>query len=874
MGPDGSTYEVEAPDEKAAVAGFKRFQSGKFDTAPTTPAEPAKPEPSTGEALARGAKQGVTAEFGDELTGLAKASPVPGADVVNKYFPGPIDAALGAGRLLAEKAGFGSGGKAAYDQAVADERAANAAAQEAHPVASFAGNLGGALLSAPATPMLAPLKGAGIARAAGNLAVTGAAYGGLAGAGAGEGDLVERLPSAVGGAVAGGLLTPPLGGLAAGAGKVGGFVADHIAASRNPQKVSDRIVARAMVEGDKADVGAVRQQMADDQARPAAEVQNLTAADLAGPNTRAAAGNAVRHHGPARTEGQKLLRERQEGSETAFSQADRIDNQLSDIAGPGGSLATEDRILAQRSADGRRLYEGPMAASVDYDSDAGKALLALYDRVPDEAKAAALKILKMEGKAPKAEAAPGKVAALGETGSGGRKPDSLSQFIARNGGLALDGDTADYAHTLRGVGKVVKPNGKSIDGFWRDRLIEEGYLPRDPDGGQARDITDELFDLLERDRAQGGVYPEGYSAKGRARMTREESDHKEALVQEVVSDMAKAGRLDGIDPKIVDRAAEHLAGRHAATGTEAYDMAAATQEAIPSKARQLTARHWDYLKRGLDQLVDSNTDEFGKVNTLGNAADSLRRDVVSATEEAVPGLKEARKVWRGHTEEREALREGAKAFSKPREQVHRDLEELSDTGRELYRLAAINAKKETIAGKGDHLNKAALVGNSPKDREVLQALLPDRETYNRLLGYMRNEKAMFETKAELGNSKTAERLADAADADTPHGLIAAAEAAGHIGTGNWRAAIADIWRYSKKINPEFRAQVLDEVRKVILNPDPQALAAFEARLKADPSLAAPERGRLLKLVAQASTRVAAGQANRPQPAQSGREAPR
>jgi hypothetical protein len=363
MGPDGSTYEVEAPDEKAAVAGFKRFQSGKFDAAPATPAEPAKPEPSTSEALARGVAQGATAEFGDELAGLAAASPVqapwwlPGAKM------GQVG--LGGARLLAEKVApglVGTGGGEAYDRTVADQRAANAAAQEAHPIASFAGNLGGALLSAPATPMLAPLKGAGIARAAGNLAVTGAAYGGLAGAGAGEGDLVERLPSAVGGAVAGGLLTPPLGGLAAGAGKVGGFVADHIAASRNPQKVSDRIVARAL-EADQADAGALAQQITADQARPAAEVQNLTAADLAGPNTRAAAGNAVRHHGPARTEGQKLLRERQEGSETAFSQADRIDNQLSDIAGPGGSLATEDRILAQRSADGRRLYEGPMACA-------------------------------------------------------------------------------------------------------------------------------------------------------------------------------------------------------------------------------------------------------------------------------------------------------------------------------------------------------------------------------------------------------------------------------------------------------------------------------------------------------------------------------
>jgi hypothetical protein len=711
-------------------------------------------------------------------------------------------------------------------------------------------------------------------RAAGNLAVTGAAYGGLAGAGAGEGDLVERLPSAVGGAVAGGLLTPPLGGLAAGAGKVGGFVADHIAASRNPQKVSDRIVARAMVRAIRPTcLRSSLSRWPADQARPAAEVQNLTAADLAGPNTRAAAGNAVRHHGPARTEGQKLLRERQEGSETAFSQADRIDNQLSDIAGPGGSLATADRILADRSADGRRLYEAPMASSIDYESEAGQALKALYPRIPAKAKVAAEEILAMK---PRADAdAAGAATPFGQTGSGGPKPDSLARFIARNGGLALDAETADLPRTINGVGKLVHENGKSIDGFWRDKLIDAGYLPRDADGGQARDITNELYNLLERDLSGDHVRPEGWEAKGRARMTRGEGDHKEALRNDVVRDMLSQGRDPRtIDPAILDRAAEHLAGRQARTGTEAYDMAAATQEAIPSKADKLTPQHWDYLKQGLDKIVSDNKNPFGEMNPVGQTANELRREVVRATEEAVPGLKEARKIWRGHTEELGALREGAKAFSKPREQVHRDLEELSDTGRELYRLAAINAKKETIAGKGDHLNKAALVGNSPKDREVLQALLPDRETYNRLLGYMRNEKAMFETKAELGNSKTAERLADAADADTPHGLIAAAEAAGHIGTGNWRAAIADIWRYAKKIRPEFRAQVLDEVRKVILNPDPQALAAFEARLKADPSLAAPERGRLLKLVAQASTRVAAGQANRLQPAQSGREAPR
>ena len=72
------------------------------------------------------------------------------------------------------------------------------------------------------------------------------------------------------------------------------------------------------------------------------------------------------------------------------------------------------------------------------------------------------------------------------TEADGPAPVSLSEFIARNGGLSLDGGEAaamgfDKWNVPFG-GRVARQGGKSIDGHWRDRLAEEGYIPFDQDG--------------------------------------------------------------------------------------------------------------------------------------------------------------------------------------------------------------------------------------------------------------------------------------------------------------------------------------------------------------------------------------------------------
>lgn len=89
------------------------------------------------------------------------------------------------------------------------------------------------------------------------------------------------------------------------------------------------------------------------------------------------------------------------------------------------------------------------------------------------------------------------------------KPLTLTQFIAKNGGLKLDGDAAasDLGKVfVPGAGPLARKNGKSIDGYWRETLIEHGYFAKDADGYMSRDMTKEILDALEAERVGKKLY--------------------------------------------------------------------------------------------------------------------------------------------------------------------------------------------------------------------------------------------------------------------------------------------------------------------------------------------------------------------------------
>ncbi len=214
---------------------------------PGSPAPSQSPQTTTPQAFGRGAAQGATFNFYDELRGLMEAGGL------NPNDPASLSAlAQGAARYFSGDKGAAN----TYDATVARERGIDQAAQQQHPIASTAGSLGGAL----ALPLGAALNGATLpARIGRGIAVgagTGAAYG------AGEGTTPEdRAAQALVGGGLGGLV----GGLAApvvetGAKIVGTALSKPISVIRsaiNPEAAASRAVGRAFQDATRTDPGAV-----------------------------------------------------------------------------------------------------------------------------------------------------------------------------------------------------------------------------------------------------------------------------------------------------------------------------------------------------------------------------------------------------------------------------------------------------------------------------------------------------------------------------------------------------------------------------------------------------------------------------------------
>ncbi|KQP99998.1 hypothetical protein ASF59_09970 [Methylobacterium sp. Leaf121] len=132
--------------------------------------------------------------------------------------------------------------------------------------------------------------------------------------------------------------------------------------------------------------------------------------------------------------------------------------------------------------------------------------------------------------------------------------ESLARFVARHGGLRLDGDvlaTDLHRFNIPGMGNVAREGGKGIDNFWRERLIEAGYLRADADGGAARDITNELLRKLQNEQRGLPSFPidaERQAAAARGRQG-QVTDEFRAAQSQVESSLDEALSKAGVPPE-------------------------------------------------------------------------------------------------------------------------------------------------------------------------------------------------------------------------------------------------------------------------------------------------------------------------------------
>lgn len=335
-----------------------------------------------------------------------------------------------------------------------------------------------------------------------------------------------------------------------------------------------------------------------------------------------------------------------------------------------------------------------------------------------------------------------------------KAPPDLARFIAMNGGLQADGDLAHLGLdklNVPGVGKVVRPDGKPLDGFWRERLIEGGYLHPDSDGGMSRDIRGELHNLLQEQASGNKIYPNDYIPPARvdpretALRAHELDGHKAAVVREMLG--------SGMSPKEIDPAAVDYAASMLHAGEElhpgnAYERAvmeganfgpAPAAAADPAKRVPLTdARPVHDVKMTLDRLINKGDQELfltpsdtsAKTFPYGGIRAGLNREL----EAKVPGYAEANSVGSAYHGEMGAFDNGLDALGN-KDVWARDIRN-PETGlpsipgyqQEAYKRGMRSSLDQTLGNHPDPLRKSRALMDASEPRDKLSAVFGKNPT--------------------------------------------------------------------------------------------------------------------------------------------------
>lgn len=241
-------------------------------------------------------------------------------------------------------------------------------------------------------------------------------------------------------------------------------------------------------------------------------------------------------------------------------------------------------------------------------------------------------------------------------------------------------------------------------------------------------------------------------------------------------------------------------------------------ERIPGKTVDLETL--DMLKRSLDDMIDWT----GKPLSGATAGEQrilkgLRSEFVGAVDEAFPdsGYAEARKVFAGAAEFREAIEEGAAALNKDPREIRRDLAKLGgDSQREAYRLGLIDEmKRQRIERPGYGRDKIKSVFDSPEKEALFAEIIDDPAQYEKLMGRAESERLMRRTEQGVkARSDTAENMAESEQ------VAAGAQAGSFAAVGQVPRALSfELGRFLKSgrdregilrrlLNPDRKAQEL------------------------------------------------------------------
>jgi hypothetical protein len=273
------------------------------------------------------------------------------------------------------------------------------------------------------------------------------------------------------------------------------------------------------------------------------------------------------------------------------------------------------------------------------------------------------------------------------------------------------------------------------------------------------------------------------------------------------------------------RAAEQLGA-----GKQARTIATANRESYslnPNSPTQFALSDLDYMKQGLYQLVQKNTNPDGKLTPVGGAVEKLRQSLVQKLDDMTGGASgvyaQARQAFAGPSELMDAARLGRTALTKDDATIKTLQTNMTQSERDAFALGAFESLRAKLGARAGQTQIMELWREKGM-QEKLQAIFGSERAYREFAASVAKERQLKQLETVGRGSQTASRLYGAGDLDAP-AVQAAGQAVTSAVSGNVPGVVqsaSNIWNRVKLPEP-----VRDQMGQILLSRNKRGLLDLE-----------------------------------------------
>jgi hypothetical protein len=364
--------------------------------------------------------------------------------------------------------------------------------------------------------------------------------------------------------------------------------------------------------------------------------------------------------------------------------------------------------------------------------------------------------------------------------------------------LGVQSTIMDAAPSLSTLGEAVvtRPgSGRKILGQGLNDRLEGG---REAAGARAlKDIGKGVDYTAQEDKLIGtlrsnanNLYDTAY-AHGSVDDTRilkvlEDDTFKKAFkeAQAISSKEARAAELRGEDPtrfKLNDIYEQDKDGNLISVGK------------IPD------VRTLDYIKRGIDALIDKGYKGEGMGKAEANALKDLRKAYIGVIDENVPEYAAARAKYAGDMEVLDALRMGRTDYLSPKmlpAEAKKLVSGMSEAERDALRAGVAQSLLTKVMDAPQQVNAAQRIIGAPATRKRLEALFDDPNEYKVFEAALQRESELFRNAQDIvRGSRTANKTEALKDLKAGNGIFDIAGEAVDIASGSPGSVVGRVLKY-------------------------------------------------------------------------------